>query len=107
MPLDFNGPNFKNAFDAWALDQTDEDLARRAHDVAALAAAQVPVRSGDLQASIHEEKLGRGHYRVVADAKDYKGNHYGLAVEEGFPRPDGSVQAAQPYMLPALEAAKD
>ncbi len=56
----------------------------------------VPVRTGQLQESIHSEGSFPS-YQLVADAVDTSGIAYGGFVEFGT-----SLQEAQPYMWPAI-----
>ena len=55
-----------------------------------------PVRTGQLQESIHSEGSFPS-YQLVADATDDYGTPYGAFVEFGT-----SLQEAQPYMWPAV-----
>jgi HK97 gp10 family phage protein len=76
----------------------------KAERVCELAKSNAPVLSGDLRDSGHvEEKEKDVVYEVVFDAgKDKNGKSYARWVEEGT-----SKMTAQPYLRPAILAAKD
>jgi predicted GNAT superfamily acetyltransferase len=121
--------DLKNNFRRFVREAVEPDLSARADRVVAAAQAKVPVKSGDLQRSIRKVAfpggVGRG-YRIIADARAPGADKsYALAVELGHitrtaskagldPKklrrrgtPQHLFVAADPYMLPALEAAKD
>lgn len=76
------------------------DAVRKAGaDVQAQAIARVPVDTGFLRSSISMEMAGNAHFSSVEIGPTA---HYGRYVEQGTSRP----MAAQPYMVPALDAVE-
>ena len=121
--------NIRNNYRKFVRNSVEPDLAARADRVVAAAQAKVPVASGELQRSIRKVPFkggqGRG-YRIIADARAPGAEKsYAMAVELGHATrtaakaelsrkalkrrgtPRSLFIPAQPYMLPALDAAKD
>lgn len=110
MPVKFQGERMKARLRAVIAQGIDEDISARADRVVERAKADVPVASGALQQSIHKERAANPNYvsyKVIADAKaPGQSKSYAMAVEDGHIAANGRQVAAQPYMLPALQAAK-
>jgi phage protein, HK97 gp10 family len=81
----------------------EDNLKERADRVCEVAKENAPVDTGALQDSGHVDKVSDKEYHVVFDAqKADESGSYALYVEEGT-----SKMAAQPFLRPALDAAKD
>lgn len=74
-------------------DKVDRAVAKAAADVEAQAKIRAAVDTGFMRASIHAEKVGTGHHRVVVGAE------YAQYVEFGTRH-----MAAQPFLRPAFDA---
>jgi hypothetical protein len=128
MPVRWQG-DVRGNYRKFLSNVVEPDLEARADRVVVLARELVPKLSHDLEKSIHKEafpgRKGRG-YRIIADAvAPGADKSYAMAVETGHvtrtaakagldPKklnrrgtPRHLFIAAQPYMLPALEAAGD
>ncbi len=79
---------------AAAVTSTGKDIVKRAQ-------AKVPVDSGHLRDSIKAEPLDDGQVHVTVDTRDERHPSYAAYVEFGTRN-----QAAQPYFIPATEAAR-
>lgn len=134
MGIKMNAGQMKRTYKQMIAKNIDADLAVRADRVVDKARADVPYLTGRLHDSIRKVKLGQATtsagYRIIADAKgDGQSDSYALGVEIGHAKrglatpkdaTDAEAQAfadlraisggnvaAQPYLLPALEAAGD
>lgn len=75
-------------------------LIEGAEIVVAEAKERCPVKSGELQKSIHPEPKGKDKIRIIADVQNKKdGYRYGNLIEYS---PRGT-----PFLRPALEAKRD
>lgn len=112
MPVRYDANKIRNNFRKFANKAVEVDLAERADLVVAAAKAAVPVgKTGNLQKSIRKERFPNPEYpgwRIVADAVNENqpgSGSYALAVELGHATKNGQV-GPQPYLHPALQAAK-
>lgn len=72
----------------------DRACKKTAFDIEAGAKVRAPVDTGNLKGSIGADRVKEAHYRITVGA------HYGAYVEYGTYR-----MAAQPYFMPAFNAA--
>lgn len=92
----------------------DKELEKAAEDLVQLQKRLAPITDeiqkhpGQLKASVHKYRTpGRPlSWRILADAKDDKGNFFGPHVEFGHLAPDGSHVPPQPFFFPAYRSMK-
>ena len=77
-------------------------VAATAKDVVAAAKARAPVDTGHLKASIARERVDEHAVAVTVDTRDESHPSYAAFVEYGTRH-----MAAQPFLRPAVEAARE
>lgn len=102
-----------NAKDAALVRQIEAAIDKGADDFVDLARAACPTdptledHPGQLRESIHKvDGSDPLQKRVVADARDAKGEYYGVHVEVGHRTPHGGHVPAHPFFYPAWRLVK-